>query len=44
MKAFKNNNLGVPGVSKWIMNPASICENYGLIPGLTSWVKDPALP
>ena len=25
------------------MNPASICEDLGLIPGLTQWIKDQAL-
>ena len=31
--------MGVPVVAQQLMNPASICEDAGLIPGLTPWVK-----
>ena len=31
-------------MAQWVKNPASLCEDVGLIPGLTRWDKDPPLP
>ena len=39
-----NSILVVPIVAQWIMNPANVHEDAGLIPGLTQWIKGPALP
>ena len=35
--------LGVPVVTQWVTNLASIHEDTGLLPGLAQWVKDLAL-
>ena len=37
-------DIGAPAVAQWVMNPASIHEDAGLIPGLTQWLEDLALP
>ena len=37
---FSNlENLGVPVVAQWLMNPTGIHEDAGLIPGLTHGLK-----
>ena len=36
--------FGAPLVAQWVMNPASIHEDVGLVPDLAQWVKDPGLP
>ena len=38
-----NPKEGVPVVTQWVMNPANIHEDAGLIPGLDQWLKDLAL-
>ena len=35
---------GVPIVAQRVKNPASTCDDAGLIPGLAQLVKDPELP
>ena len=43
-KNLIKQNPGVPVVSQWVKNPASIDGDEGSIPGLAQWVKDPVLP
>ena len=41
---MKKENSQSSHVAQWLMNPAGIHEDMGLIPGLVQWVKDLALP
>ena len=43
-KKKKEKQLGVPFVTQWLINPARIHEDAGLIPGLSQWVGNPELP
>ena len=40
----KKKRTGVPFVAQWLMNPARIHEDVGLVPGHAQWVKDLAFP
>ena len=41
---FKLLIPGVPVVAQKVKNPASVCEDAGVIPGLDQWVKNLLLP